>query len=106
MRKLRSGYLRGTRHVAPGSIVLIGSGLGANLACEIGAAHPELAGVVLDGPLVSPEDAVFRDPRARLVPAHWLVRDRWNWSSCRERLRIPSLWFVRNSAAANLRGVS
>lgn len=93
------GYLRGTRHIEPGSIVLIGSGLGADLACEIGAAHPELAGVVLDGPLVSPEDAVFRDPRARLVPAHWLVRDRWNWSTAAERLRIPSLWLVRNSAA-------
>ncbi len=37
-------YLTGTRHVAPGTIVLDGTGLGANLALEEAAAHPELAG--------------------------------------------------------------
>ena len=39
-------YLTGTRHVAPGAIVLDGTGLGANLALEEAAAHPELAGVI------------------------------------------------------------
>ena len=66
-------YLIETRHVSAGAIVLDGQGLGANLALEVAAAHPELAGVVLDTPIASPMNAVFNDARARLVPARLLV---------------------------------
>ena len=97
-------YLEDTRHIPPQSIALIGSGLGADLACEVGAAHPELAGVVLDSPMIAPEDAVFRDSRARLVPAHLLERDRWDWTDSATRLRIPSLWLVRTSAPKLISG--
>ena len=90
-------YLTQTRHISAREIVLVGSGLGANLALETGAAHPELAGVVLDGPSPSPEDLVFNDPRARLVPARWLVADRWELARSSGELRIPSLWFVQNA---------
>lgn len=86
-------YLTETRHVAAGSIVLIGSGLGANLALEVAAVHPEIAGVVLDDPAESPEDVVFHDPRARFVPAHLLVQDRWDLPEAAAALHIPSLWF-------------
>ena len=41
-------YLTGTRHVAPGAIVLDGTEMGANLALEEATAHPELAGVIVD----------------------------------------------------------
>src|SRR5580658_2412832 len=47
-------YLTATRHLPAGAIVVDGSALGANLALEIAAAHPELAGVVLQSPLASP----------------------------------------------------
>ena len=86
-------YLTGTRHVPINSIVLFGRDLGANLAVEVAAAHPDLAGVVLEAPLESPTNAVFNDPRARLVPAHWLVSDRWDTTSAASNLLIPSLWF-------------
>lgn len=92
-------YLTDTRHLPAGSIVLVGSGLGANLALEVAAAHPELGGVVLDGPAENPEDKVFRDPRARLVPAHWLVRDRWDLRAAAIALRDPSLWMEASSPA-------
>ena len=71
-------YLTQTRHIDPHSIVLVGSALGANLALEVAAAHPELAGAVLENPLDSPANAIFNDPRARLVPAHLLVNDRFD----------------------------
>lgn len=87
-------YLTATRHIEPGSIVLDGSGLGANLALEIAADHPGLAGVVLRQPLDAPLDAIFNDPRARMVPAHLLVRDRYDLNTPASRLRIPSLWFL------------
>lgn len=86
-------FLTNTRHVPAGSIVLVGNKLGANLALEVAAAHPELAGVVAEDPIPAPEDIIFHDPRSGLVPAHWLVRDRWDLASAAEGLRIPSLWF-------------
>jgi len=86
-------YLTGTRHIPAASIVFIGEGLGANLALQVAAAHPQLAGVVLRNPLEDPLGAVFNDPRAHLIPAHLLVRDQWNLKAPAEKLRIPSLWF-------------
>ena len=86
-------YLVATRHIDPRTIVLDGSSLGANLALEFAAAHPELAGVVLESPLDAPVSAIFDDPRARLVPAHILVSDRYDIRAPAAALRIPSLWF-------------
>jgi hypothetical protein len=90
-------YLTQTRHIPAGSLVLIGRGLGANLALEAAAAHPELAGLVLDDPLPAPADTIFADPRAKLVPAHLLARDQWDADTPAASLRIPSLWFYRTT---------
>jgi uncharacterized protein len=95
-------YLTGTRHVDPGAIVLDGTGLGANLALEVAAAHPEFAGAVLRSPITAPANAIFSDPRARLVPAHLLVRDRYDLNNAAASLRIPLLWFAWNSPGAHI----
>ncbi len=87
-------YLTGTRHIDPHTIVLMGAGLGANLALEVAAAHPGLAGVVLDAPLAQPMSTIFNDPRARIVPAHELVRDRYDLDAAAAAVRVPSLWLV------------
>lgn len=87
-------YLTATRHVAAGSIIVDGRELGANLALEVAAAHPELAGVALESPLDSPVNAIFDDPRARLVPAHLLVSDHFDAEKASNRLLIPSLWLI------------
>jgi pimeloyl-ACP methyl ester carboxylesterase len=97
-------YLTATRHVDAGTIILDGKDLGANLALEVAAGHHELAGVVLESPLDSSVNAIFSDPRARLVPAHLLVRDRFDAIAPATALRIPSLWLapepaIRGSAA-------
>ena len=89
-------YLAATRHIDARSIVLDGRGLGANLALEIAAAHSELAGVVLESPLDDPANSIFGDPRARLVPAHLLARDRYDMKAPAVALRIPSLWILQN----------
>jgi pimeloyl-ACP methyl ester carboxylesterase len=86
-------YLTGTRHIPLASIILTGRDLGANLALETAAAHPDLAGIILEAPLESPATAVFNDPRSHLVPAHLLVSDRWNTNAAASNLLIPSLWF-------------
>lgn len=92
-------YLIGTRHIPASSLVLVGRDLGANLALQVAAAHPELAGVVLDNPLETPTAAIFNDPRARLVPARLLFRDKWDPNTPAANLLIPSLWFYRTIAA-------
>ena len=94
-------YLTGTRHLAARSIVIAGSDLGADLALEFAAAHPELAGVVIDDLQPQPAAAIFQDPRARIVPAHWLVDDQWDLDAPASRLRIPSLWFCRLHACSS-----
>ena len=88
-------YLSATRHIDSGTIVLDGEGLGANLALEVGAAHPELAGVIVESPISSPMNAIFNDARAKLVPARLLVRDRYDMLTASARMRIPVLWFER-----------
>lgn len=93
-------YLTGTRQIAVNTIVLDGQGLGANLALEVAAARPNLAGVVLTTPLGAPLDAIFNDPRANLVPAHLLVRDSYEIQTPAENLRIPSLWLLARPASA------
>jgi uncharacterized protein len=85
-------YLTGTRHIDPGTVVLDGVGLGANLALEVAAAHPELAGVIVESPLPHAMDLVFHDARARIVPARLLVRDRYDLAAPAAALRIPVLW--------------
>jgi len=73
--------------------VLVGSGLGANLALQLAAEHPLMAGVILDGPLLDPVSVIFNDARSHLVPAHFLVRDRYSMKAPAANLRIPLLWF-------------
>ena len=90
-------YLTGTRHLAANAIILDGNDLGANLALEVGAQHPELAGIVLQDPLDSPANAIFNDPRAHMVPAHLLVSDRFDAASPAAALRLPSLWFLQSA---------
>jgi pimeloyl-ACP methyl ester carboxylesterase len=86
-------YLTGTRHIPASSIILVGRDLGANLALEVAAGHPDLAAVVLEQPLESPTAAIFNDGRAHLVPAHLLVRDHWDTVAASSNILIPSLWF-------------
>jgi hypothetical protein len=90
-------YLTATRHVAPGSILLDGRELGANLALEVAAAHSDLAGVILESPMDTPLSAVFDDPRAHLVPAHFLVRDQYDLNAPASSLKVPSLWFLQSA---------
>jgi hypothetical protein len=93
-------YLVGTRHIDAGTIVLDGTDLGANLALEVSAKHPELAGVIVESPVQDPTGAIFNDARARMVPARLLVRDRYELDSAAAALRAPLLWFERADATA------
>ena len=92
-------YLTLIRHIAPANILIYGTGLGANLAAQLASDHGELPGVILDQPLQQPMAPVFNDPRSRLVPARWLVADRFDLTAPSGRLQIPSLWLEAQSPA-------
>jgi uncharacterized protein len=96
-------YLTGTRQIDAGTIVLDGTSLGANLALEVAAEHPELAGVVVDSPMVDPMAAIFNDVRARIVPARLLVRDRYDLDAAAAADRVQVLWLERADAASPTR---
>jgi pimeloyl-ACP methyl ester carboxylesterase len=74
-------WLTLTRQIPPKQVILFGSDLGANLAAELAADHSELAGLVLDRARQDPMAQVFSDGRSRLVPAHWMVKDRYDLSA-------------------------
>jgi len=93
-------YLTATRHIDPNKIVLYGKFLGANLALEVAAAHSELAGVAVKWTYANPAAIIFGDPRARLVPAHLLVRDRYDIAAAGKQIRIPTLWFEFNNPSS------
>src|ERR1700722_10468662 len=85
-------WLKLTRSIPAKNIIIYGSGLGASLAAELAADHSELAGIILDQPLQNALAPLFNDSRSRLVPAHWLIKDRYDLSAAAASLRIPSLW--------------
>ena len=93
-------WLTLTRNIPAKCIVVYGSGLGANLAAELAADHSELAGLILDQPLQNALAPVFNDPRSHLVPAHRLVKDRYDLTAAARSLRIPSLWLLPSGESA------
>jgi pimeloyl-ACP methyl ester carboxylesterase len=94
-------YLTNTRHIDPHTIVVYGWNLGADLALEFAASHPELAGVVANMPMKEALTPLFGDERARLVPAHLLVRDRFDLDVAATGIQIPALWLEFDPQAVN-----
>ena len=90
-------WLTQIRQIPIQGIVVYGSGLGANLAADVAADHGALPGVILDQPLQQPTASIFNDPRSRLVPARWLVKDRYDLTSAASSLHTPSLWLFAKS---------
>lgn len=98
-------WLTLTRSIPAKSIVIYGSNLGANVAAELASDHNELAGVILDQPQQNAMAPVFNDSRSHLVPAHWLVKDRYDLTAAARSLKIPSLWLLdANRPDASLPG--
>ena len=91
-------WLTITRNIPAQTILVCGTGLGANLAAELAAEpasiHGRLAGIILDQPSDQIMAPVFDDPRSHLVPAHWLVQDRYDLFAYTVALDIPSLWLL------------
>jgi pimeloyl-ACP methyl ester carboxylesterase len=84
-------YLTGTRHIPASSIVPVGVGLGASLAAELAARHPELPGVILDDPDPGASMRPILASRAHLLPMHLLIGDHFDVSQHLASVRQPKL---------------
>ena len=96
-------YLVDTRHLSPGSIVIYGEGLGASLAAEAVARHPEAAGLVLDHPLPTALELLDADPRSRLMPVRLLTHDRFDPTIALGSAKQQKLFLLDDKNAAGKR---
>jgi uncharacterized protein len=89
-------YLTDTRHTAPQSIVIYGTGIGASLAVDLATKHAP-AGLILDGPSGPARQIIRADARARIVPG-FLITERFDPAASLQTLTIPKLFLDRNGA--------
>ena len=89
-------YLTDTRHIAPKSIVIYGSGIGASLAADLAVKHTP-AGLILDAPNEPARQLIRADARARIVPG-FLITERFDPAESLQTLGVPKLFLDRNGA--------
>ncbi len=95
-------YLVDTRHLAPGSIVLWGRGIGATVAAEAAHAQPDPASLrlVIEDANLPALELLRQDGRSRLLPVRLLLRDRLDAGSVLAASSAPKL-FLDGSADGN-----
>ncbi len=81
-------YARETLHVAPGRLILQGQSLGSGVASQL-AARGYAAKLVLISPFTSVTELASR--MVPLLPARWLVRDRFETRATAQAVSIPVL---------------
>lgn len=94
-------YLTDTRHIAPNSIVIYGTGIGTALAADLAAKHAP-AGLILDAPSEPARQIILADARARIVPG-FLITERFDPAETLQTLNVPKLFLDRNGAKSRTR---
>ena len=69
-------YLTELRHLPPGSIVLYGRGVGATIAAEAAAHHPEVHALILEDVTPPARVVLNADPRTAMLPVGLLMTSR------------------------------
>jgi pimeloyl-ACP methyl ester carboxylesterase len=84
-------YLTGFRNLAPKSILVYGTGLGASLAVRLCADHPNLAALILESPNGDLEAQVRADQRSHIIPMHLLFHEQFPLAAPLSTLKTPKL---------------
>ena len=84
-------YLIQTRHIDSHTIVPYGAGLGAALASQLAAQHPDLPAVILETPIPDAYQVAAQDTRASIVPVNLLFHERFEIASVLRTLKTPKL---------------
>lgn len=106
-------FLTQQRGYSSDHILIWGEGMGASLASQLSSQRGDnLAALILDQPVATVAANVKADPRARILPVGWLLRDRFELSDL-TKLKTPKLlmqsaplqqsdWSANNRAVAEL----
>ena len=92
-------YLTATRHLDPHRVVLFGTGVGASLATQLAAAHPEIPALILQSPEADLLAKVSHDPLASLLPIRLLFNEPFPLTTLLSALRTPKLLLTESSSA-------
>jgi pimeloyl-ACP methyl ester carboxylesterase len=85
-------YAIGRLGYRPQDIYVYGHSLGAAVAVDLAARHPELGGLVAESAFTSIEDMARLEPRYAIFPVHALLSERFESAAKVERLRLPVLY--------------
>jgi hypothetical protein len=91
-------YLRTIRNLSDRQILPYGIGVGASLATQLAAAHPDIPALILNDPLPDLASSVRTDSRTRLVPISLLFHDRFELTPL-TTLRTPKLFLLTERTA-------
>jgi uncharacterized protein len=94
-------YLTTSRHLDPSRIVLFGTGVGAALATQLSARHPQSPALILRAPEPNLLDRVRGDARTRLLPVRLLFHNRFEIAHTLATLPTPKLLLVDPGPAAD-----
>ncbi len=92
-------YLTETRSIPTSSILVFGTGVGASLAVQLCASHPELSALILqdaDGDL---DQRVSQDPRSRMVPIGLLFNQHFPLAAPLRSLTTPKLLITQTKGS-------
>jgi len=87
-------YITGTRHIPAASVTFYGVELGASLAIDTAARHPDAAGLVLDTPVPTALTLLRDDPRSHGLPIGLLARDRYDSMDTIGKIHRPLLFLL------------
>lgn len=87
-------YLIQTRGVAPNLVVVYGAGVGASIATELAAAHPDAAALLLRNATADTLGTVRSEKRARMFPVGLLLKDRFALAGLDQLATPKLLWDI------------
>ena len=84
-------YLTETRSIPTSSILVFGTGVGASLAVQLCASHPELPALILQDAEGDLDQRVAQDPRSRMAPVSLLFNQHFPLAAPLRSLPTPKL---------------
>jgi pimeloyl-ACP methyl ester carboxylesterase len=95
-------YLRTLRNLSDQQIIPYGIGVGAALATNLAATHPQIHTLILQNPIPDVLSIIQNDPRAKLVPLRLLFNERFELAALLTTLNTPKLFLLTDNSAQSL----
>jgi pimeloyl-ACP methyl ester carboxylesterase len=84
-------YLTSTHHLAAGTIIPFGAGLGASIAANLARAHTDIPAAILDNPDPNPAATAVAAHPSHIIPVRLLFGNQFDLSTSLQSLTTPKL---------------